>query len=295
MSNLMPLVSIAIIAYNQQEFIKEAVLSACLQDYANIEVVVSDDGSTDNTISIINDLATQFPDKIKAITGGANVGITGNCNRALALCNGEYLVFMGGDDVLLPEKVIKQVEWFLKSESRVLCGHPMDIINEQSEIISTYKTIRKSGCGADFWIRQGVLFGALSIMVKRNSVAAVDFDSRIKHASDWKFYIDCIGDAGEYGFVDAILGQYRKHENNITRQLDIVMTDADITLSILEEEYPQFSSAVKYSKAYICCYGRGLQAQQSGEKQKSLGLYLQAIKLRPFLFKAYFRVFTLLF
>lgn len=290
-----PLVTIAIIAYNQEEFIEEAVLSACEQDYENLEVIVSDDGSSDNTPEIILRLQNQYPNKIKAITGEGNLGITGNCNRALVKSTGEYLVFMGGDDVLFPSKVSLQVEWLLASENRVLCGHFIENIDQNGNVKGIYKTIKKRGIGADLWIRKGVLYGALSIMLKKSSIPQIGFDSRIKHASDWKFYIDCIGVDGEYGYIPEVLGRYRQHENNITKQQAIVMQDAESTLSILELEYPLFSKSIRYSKAFILVYGRGVLNQQEGNKSVALSFYFNSIKLRPTLYKSYFRILSLLF
>lgn len=100
-----PKVSIVIIAYNEERFIKDAIESALNQTYENIEVILVDDGSKDNTLAI----AKQFESRIKVISQKNS----GNCsfprNAGLAIATGEYVSFLDGDDILLPNKISAQV------------------------------------------------------------------------------------------------------------------------------------------------------------------------------------------
>src|SRR5436190_24170616 len=100
-----PQVSIHFVSFNQAAFIEESLESALRQDYPNLQIVASDDGSTDGTAQIIERYARRYPDRIHAITGGPNLGITANCNRALRECKGEYIAFLAGDDLYLPGKI----------------------------------------------------------------------------------------------------------------------------------------------------------------------------------------------
>lgn len=290
MNNSIPLVSIAILSYNQEDFIREAVLSACNQSYCNVEVIVSDDGSNDSTLDILKELLKNYPDKLKIVSDGVNLGITNNCNRALSHCSGDFIVFMGGDDVLFEQKVEMQVEWFQQSNKRVLCGHLIEIINKESEVTGPYKSIKKSGVGCAGWIRRGVYFGALSIMIRASAIPKNGFDKRIPHASDWKFYMDCIGETGEFGFVDSVLGQYRKHDNNITSKTDVVMSDVAKTLDILGKESKGYIKHIKYARNFLCIYGEGVLAEGNGDVEKARSYYIQAIRKNPFLTKAYIRL-----
>lgn len=100
-----PKVSIVIIAYNEERFIKEAIESALDQNYENTEVILVDDGSKDKTVAI----AKQFEPNVKVISQKNS----GNCsfprNAGLAIATGEYVSFLDGDDILLPNKISEQV------------------------------------------------------------------------------------------------------------------------------------------------------------------------------------------
>ena len=124
-----PLVSVIVPAYNQVGFIEEALLSAVEQDYENLEVIAADDGSTDSTDELILEIARNYPKRLTALVGKGHLGITGNCNRALSACRGKYVSFHAGDDVLLPGKIRKQVEWLEEDPRRVLCGHDVEFFS----------------------------------------------------------------------------------------------------------------------------------------------------------------------
>jgi len=105
-----PLVSIVIIAYNEERYLSAAIESALAQTYENIEVIVVDDGSKDSTLEV----AKSFVPKINVISQTNS----GNCsfprNAGLAIAKGEYISFLDGDDVLLPNKIAMQVELLLQ-------------------------------------------------------------------------------------------------------------------------------------------------------------------------------------
>lgn len=114
-----PLVSFCILAYNQELFIKDAILAAIRQDYLNMEIIISDDCSTDNTYDVILETVKQYgescPHKIVVNRNTSNLGIAENCNKVLyELAKGEYLILAGGDDISLPERTSETVACFEK-------------------------------------------------------------------------------------------------------------------------------------------------------------------------------------
>src|SRR5579875_3125076 len=130
MMNSYPLVSVHLISYNQKDYIGAALSSILDQDYQSFEIVAADDGSTDGTAEIILEFAEKYPGKIIPLVGGKNLGITGNCNRALEHCKGKYIAFIGGDDLFLPGKISAQVKWLEADEKRIMCGHQVEVFYE---------------------------------------------------------------------------------------------------------------------------------------------------------------------
>jgi len=231
-----PFVSILIISYNQEKFIREALVSALEQDYENLEVVVADDASTDATQDIIRELAQRFPQRLKPVFNPHNAGITANSNIGLRQCSGELIAFMGGDDVLLPGKIARQVAWFAQDVRRVLCGHDVDWIDAEGALLG----IRTSdlvplhdGRGAAKFIRHGTPYTAASVMVRRSRIPAYGFHSSLPVVSDWKLWIDVIGTDGTYGYIPGIWAQYRRHRDNVTAKLNWKVTRDVLLTAVL--------------------------------------------------------------
>ena len=98
-----PLVTILVITYNSSEFIIETLKSVMLQTYRNIELIVSDDGSQDNTVVLCKDWIEENKERFintRIIEVKKNTGIPANCNRGLKESKGEWLKYIAGDDVL---------------------------------------------------------------------------------------------------------------------------------------------------------------------------------------------------
>jgi len=214
-----PLVSILVICFNQEGFIREALLSALEQCYENLEVIVADDASSDDTCSIITDLKRQYPNRLMPILGDVNLGITGNSNRGLSACRGKYIAMMGGDDIMLPGKIKKQVVWLETSSDRVLCGHDVEWVDFSGlslGIKSSDMIPMSSGVGAAGIIRDGPPFAATSMVIRSSRVPKYGFHSQLPVISDWKMWIDIVSTDGVYGYIDGVYAQYRRHGGNVT-------------------------------------------------------------------------------
>lgn len=133
-----PLVSIICLCYNHARFVEEALLSVLNQTYKNIEIIVCDDASTDSSWEKILTLKLKFP----SINIYQNIDNQGNCktfNNALALCNGKYIVDFATDDVMFPERIEKQVEFFESQQESVgVIYHNALLINEKGKDIGIH-------------------------------------------------------------------------------------------------------------------------------------------------------------
>lgn len=116
--NKTPLVSIIIPVYNKAEFVSETIASALAQSYKAIEIVLVDDGSTDGSLHILQEFATQYPDKIILIEQ-KNKGVSPATNAGIKAASGDYLQFLDADDLLSPQKIEKQVD-LLKNQGKLV-------------------------------------------------------------------------------------------------------------------------------------------------------------------------------
>lgn len=247
-----PLVSLFVVTFNQEAFVAECILSAVAQDYPNVEIVVSDDASTDDTGDIVRRLAREH-DNVVVLTSNGRLGVTGNCNRALEACHGKYIAFMAGDDGLLPGKLTAQVAWLEQDERRALCYHDTYMIDDETGTIlgrcSDHQPMR-AGIGPRHIIRHGPPGVASSVMVRGDALPSRGFDERLAVVSDWKLMIDCVAGDRLYGFVPGLLGYYRVRASGLTQRSKREpamarrwMADTLATLEMVVEEHPRYAQA----------------------------------------------------
>jgi glycosyltransferase involved in cell wall biosynthesis len=106
-----PLVSIICLCYNQGRFVRETVLSVINQTYLNIELIVVDDGSSDNSVEVISQLGKEYP-SIKFLPLQSNVGNCRAFNQGFKLSTGAFVLDLAADDVLVHDRIEKQVRYF---------------------------------------------------------------------------------------------------------------------------------------------------------------------------------------
>ena len=106
------MLSVALCTYNGERYVREQVESILNQTIPVDEIVVCDDGSVDNTLSIIEELCTHTSVNIRIYRNEKNIGVSNNFQKAIDLCKGEIVFFSDQDDVWLPEKVETIVDYF---------------------------------------------------------------------------------------------------------------------------------------------------------------------------------------
>lgn len=106
-----PLVSIIALCYNHEDYLQRSLQSLFDQTYSNIEIIIVDDASDDNSVQKIQEITKDHP-AIRLIANPDNLGNTTSFNKALKIANGEYIIDFATDDILLPRFVEKQVHNF---------------------------------------------------------------------------------------------------------------------------------------------------------------------------------------
>jgi hypothetical protein len=120
-----PLVSVLIITYNHERFIAQAVQSALDQERSfPMEIVISDDNSSDATRAIVKRLAAEHPDTVRDVSSGTRLGIGGNFHHAYSHCRGEFIAMLDSDDYWLSrDKLARQIAMLREDPHCVLSYH----------------------------------------------------------------------------------------------------------------------------------------------------------------------------
>ena len=130
-------VSVAFITYNHEPFIRQALESVLMQktDFP-FEIVIGEDCSTDGTREIVKEYKEKYPDKIKIITSGSNVGPMPNVVRTYKACKGKYIAILEGDDYWTdPEKLQKQVDLMEANPEYSMCFTDRSVVDRQGKLL----------------------------------------------------------------------------------------------------------------------------------------------------------------
>lgn len=133
-----PLISFCILAYNQEMYIREAVNGAFSQTYTPLEIILSDDGSTDDTFEIMKEMTDKYTGNhiVTLNRNYNNLGIGNHINKIFKIKKGEYLITVGGDDIPLKNHAKIASKYIKKYKKANMIDFSGKIIDEKNNIIS---------------------------------------------------------------------------------------------------------------------------------------------------------------
>lgn len=142
-----PLVTFALFAYNQEKYIREAAKAALSQTYEPLEIILSDDCSTDRTFDVIQEVVDSYsgPHTIIINRNQHNLGLSGHINLISNRCCGNIVLVAAGDDVSMPDRTTESVNIFNKFPHIYSCSLNVLPISESGEVIKNKKKVWQSG------------------------------------------------------------------------------------------------------------------------------------------------------
>jgi alpha-1,3-rhamnosyltransferase len=226
----MELVSILMITYNSEEYLIEALESIKAQTYRNIELIISDDTSNDNTIEISRKWILKNKhrfSRVKLLAGTRNVGIVLNVNRACRAAQGKYLYTCAGDDILRKDAVEKKVKYSRQ--------YPDSIIVSNVNIFGDQKSQMKVEAMNRFWnrgikiltqenrskqyqelLKENYIPGPAAAFYRTDTIRNMGyFDKRFNFIEDWPMLIKLVGKGYKLQFVNEILADYRMTSQSV--------------------------------------------------------------------------------
>lgn len=183
------LISIGIPFFNAQEFLAYSVLSVLNQSYANWELILLDDGSTDNSLSI----ARSFNDKrISVLSDGKNLGLVTRLNQLIEVSKGKYIARMDADDIMHPDRLAKQVNFLEENTCIDVVGTSWYSINNKNEIISLKHPPR---CPKRKDLITNICFLHPSILGKKEWFISHSYDSNFERIEDYELWLRTISES----------------------------------------------------------------------------------------------------
>lgn len=159
-----PLVTFALLAFNQEKYIQDAVESAFAQTYEPLEILISDDASTDRTYEIIKEIVKDYrgPHKVMVNRNNINEGLIRHVNKIFGIARSEIIVMAAGDDISVPCRTDRIVKSFLSSEDVYLVHSNVIKIDEDNKVLGVMipPIIEKKMLINDIAIAEGIHIGA---------------------------------------------------------------------------------------------------------------------------------------
>lgn len=179
-----PLVSIVIPVYNGENYLKEAIESALAQTYKNIEIIVVNDGSTDNTDAI----AKEYGNKIRYFKK-KNGGVASALNLAIEKMQGEYFSWLSHDDLYFPQKIENQINFLSKQNNKkvVLFSNYL-LINENGRKISEVIINHKTTLIPEYCLLRGCVNGITMLIPKEAFVDCGNFNEKLRCTQDYDLW-----------------------------------------------------------------------------------------------------------
>lgn len=208
-----PLVSIIIPTHNRGDWLRDAIDSALAQTWPAVEVIVVDDGSTDGTAELLN----TYQDRVR-VAHQDNQGVSTARNHGLRLAQGEYVTFLDDDDLILPEKIEKQMTWLQKNRGyRWVHSRYLMVDSDKRPLLRVGllpegEVLAKLAC-------QNFLWMGAPLMEKALVAQAGGFNPRYSIAADFELWLRIAAQTPHLGCVQEPLGAYRLHGSSMVTNI----------------------------------------------------------------------------
>jgi len=207
----LPLVSVIVPSYNHGQYIYDTIESIVNQTYKNVELIVIDDGSIDDSLKILESLSNKYN---FTFIHRNNKGLSATLNEGLHLSRGEYICVCASDDKYPLDKIEKQIDFIEKNQNYAMVFGNYIIFNNNGDEKKMINKYSKSG-----WIFNDLIVNRFHIHITSALIRKKVFESvggfdETLYVEDWDM---CIRIANKFpiGYMNQYLAYYRKHDTNM--------------------------------------------------------------------------------
>ncbi len=256
-------ISVIIPVYNTSQYLKKCISSVLEQTYANLEVLIVDDGSIDDSPQIC-DSFRDFDSRVRVIHQ-INAGVSAARNTGLSLATGDLITFLDSDDYLENNMYELLTKTLVKYNADIVhCGYKR--VDEKGNIIKevfgSHRVVSQSNCEAVSYLLQGRLFtcSLCNKLFSSRVLRDLKFDETLKINEDYHFVFNAFQKAKKVVFIDETLYRYVVQEssacNTTPTKGKMLNTVSAATLMVRDCQYKEIEPLVKKRlfTCYICFY-----------------------------------------
>ena len=291
-----PLVSIVIPSYNHERFIADTIKSVMDQSYNNIELIVIDDGSTDNSREVIKKCQRNYNNNFEFIEK-KNEGLVKTLNYGLSLIKGKYYQVLGSDDIIYKEKIELQVNHLESNADDAMVYSDCDRFYQNLNV--------KAKASQDYKFSGGYIFKeiytsyfsipTLTVLVRSEIIKKIGYLNEFK-VEDFVLW-NTISYSYKIGFIPSSLAMYRIHNNNMHKNFRLTKNEKINVINYIKIKFEiednlyslacnnnNFKQARNYNRGIIYCkkeFIKGLYAKLNN----SMSITINYKDVLKFIFK----------
>jgi glycosyltransferase involved in cell wall biosynthesis len=218
------LVSIIIPCYNAENYIAATIKSVINQTYSNWDLLIVNDGSTDNSPDIIKEFVAN--DNRIACIDKPNSGVSDSRNKGLEKSKGDFIAFLDADDIWKREYLEKQIE-NLQANHYTISYTACQLVNQKGEKLQQYIRGENTPQLNDFLLQKANYnTNPSGIVYKKECFEKVKgFDVNLSNNADQDILIQMLAKGNSIGYVDELLWDYRIHDNNMSKNINVLEKD----------------------------------------------------------------------
>ncbi len=259
-------VSVLVLAYNQERHVAEALDSVAAQTYDDLEVLITDDCSTDGTLAAIRDWVTHTGFRARVIANERNLGICRVLNNALAVTTGEFVCGFAADDVMAPDRVARQVAVLTSSPPEVAAvASDMRVIDPNGAVLQPSYL---NWLGLRSWPRDSELFALLlfanivpapAVMVRRAALEAVGPYDETLVFEDYDMWLR-LADRFSFRFLPGVVVDYRMDPFSLSHSTERRVTMLESEMRLLLKWVGRSPATDRIIAEHLMRIGREMQA-----------------------------------
>ena len=239
----MPVISVIMPVYNGEKYLAEAIDSILSQTFSDFELIIIDDGSTDDSLAILKKY--QAIDVRVRVFSRENKGVSNTLNECICLARGEWIAHMDQDDIALPQRFEKQLQHLAETGADI-CGSWIQLFGiSSSEIVKYAQT--------DAAIKVELLFMSAfahpTVVVKTSLIKQLYYDNAWNFIQDYDLWIRAAQVGWKMANVPEVLLRYRKHSAQITS--NNIIKRQELCKKIQQRYWHSWKTAIEIKSEWI--------------------------------------------
>lgn len=279
-----PTLSVIIASYNHEEYIAETLKSLEGQSFQDFEIIMVDDGSTDNTVKV----ARETPSRTQIFTQ-ENHGVVAARNRAVNMAKGRYICFVDSDDFVLPDRFERQVKLLDRNNSLGLVFSDALIVNVHGKQIGKFSDVYPviPGDTAEMLVMHYCFTPMITVMVRTNVLKKTGPFEGSGPISDYIKWIE-VSHLSKVHYIPKPLGCQRIHQRNTSKNFnqEEKYFQTRVALQKILRKYPKLKAKIgkniskRFSRTYFLT---GFWLASDGNVKRARKYYRKALRIYPWL------------